>query len=78
MDGYIYVGGALYFSGSGRLCPTLAKFNYDLVQEWAFQAHTCADSVDSNSYAVDMMFADHLNDHIYGLMVPRDSNGNLV
>jgi hypothetical protein len=25
-----------------------------------------------------MMFADHLNDHLYGLMVPRDYNGNLV
>jgi hypothetical protein len=30
------------------------------------------------SYAVDMMYADHMNDHIYGLMVPRDANGNLV
>ena len=25
-----------------------------------------------------MMYADHLNDHVYGLMVPRDYAGNLV
>jgi hypothetical protein len=24
------------------------------------------------------MYADHMNDHLYGLMVPRDYNGNLV
>jgi hypothetical protein len=77
MEGNIYVGGAMYYS-AGRLCPVLAKFGQDLDQKWAFQSETCASTADGNSYAVDMMYADHMNDHIYGLMVPRDSSGNLV
>lgn len=77
MQGHIYVGGAMYYS-AGRLCPVLAKFDSDLNKKWAYQSQTCASSGDSHSYAVDMMYADHMNDHIYGLMVPRDANGNLV
>ena len=66
------------YSAYNRLCPVLAKFDRDLNQQWAFQSETCASTADGNSYAVDMMYADHMNDHIYGLMVPRDVNGNLV
>jgi hypothetical protein len=79
MDGYIYVGGALGNSGGSRFCPVVAKFDKFLTKRWAFRANLCTDnSIDSNSYAVDMMYADHMNDHIYGVMVPRDYAGNLV
>ena len=90
MGGKIYVGGALYYSSAGRLCPVVAKFDSNLAQNWALQPATCGNRQvnadrssftshsDTSSYAVDMMYADHLNDHVYGLMVPRDANGALV
>jgi hypothetical protein len=77
LESYIYMGGAVGFGS--RFCPTLAKFDKDLTLKWSYRANSCSDTaIDSNSYAVDMMYADGLNDHIYGLMVPRDYNGNLV
>jgi hypothetical protein len=76
MDGEIYVGGAIYESGS-LFCPTIAKLNADLtILRWSYTTESCA-TLETESYAVDILYADFLNDRVYGLMVPRNSDGTL-
>jgi len=78
MDGEIYVGGAVDGIGS-IFCPTLGKFNAGLdTLRWSYKTDSCATGTfGSVSYAVDILYADFLNDRVYGLMVPRNYDGTL-
>jgi outer membrane protein assembly factor BamB len=78
MDGEIYVGGAVDGDGS-VFCPTLGKFNAGLnTLRWSYKTDSCTTAINSGvSYAVDILYADFLNDRVYGLMVPRNYDGTL-
>ena len=74
MEKQIYVGGAVTNSAFDKLCPTLSLFGFNpFVLLWSYQSPGC-----SQSMSIDLLYADHMNDKIYGLMVPRDYNGELI
>jgi hypothetical protein len=77
MDSYIYMGGAVGNVAGDKFYPIISKFDKDLKLQWSYSYLSCTSSSDTVSFAVDMMYADNMNDKLYGLMVPRDPSGDL-
>jgi hypothetical protein len=75
MEKNVYMGGAVSNSDYSLLCPTITKFDENLNVEWSFTTVGCTSTT---SMAVDIMYADHMNNNVYGLMVPRSVDGNLI
>ena len=76
MEKYLYVGGAISDSSYSKLCPIVSKFDTDLNLKWSYATIGCSES-GTLSMSVDLMYADHLNNLVYGLMVRRDVSGTL-
>lgn len=66
MGGSIYVGGAYGISGS-VFCPMFSKLDKDLAPVWSKAMTGC-----TSSLAIDFVYADNINNKIYGVGVYRD------
>lgn len=79
------MGGAIGNAAGDKFYPIITKFDKDLNKIWSFSYIGCTSgttgmglSDDLISWAVDILYAENINDKLYGLLVPRNADGTLA